>query len=405
MDSRAIFPKYEIKLDLGAGPVSPAGFTPIGNMNGTSIYPLPHKDGSVSVIRASHVLEHFAHGEIADVLKDWVRALEPGGELKIAVPDFAKIARGYLDGRAQPTEGYVMGGQVDDADYHKSLFDEEHLKKHLAAAGLVLLRSWKSELTDDCAALPISLNLAGTKPARSQPKVKAVMTTPRLGFNDMWNSAITALPRLGIDLTNVTGAFWDQSLTKVIERAIDDGDADYLLTLDYDSVFHAGHVSKLIQLAMVHPDIDAIAPIQASRHADQPLFGLSVGTRTVSSDSKSVDVDRAEFETDLVKVRQAHFGLTLIKVDAIRALPHPWFIGHPNADGRWTDGKLDPDIHFWRLWEREGRSLYLAPRVVIGHLELMVRWPDQEMKPVWQPAKDWSATNRAPDDVWTGEAA
>lgn len=394
------------KLDLGAGPRSPDGYLPMGNAHGSQVFPLPaFADNSVEAIRASHVLEHFPHGQVADVIKEWVRVLKPGGELKIAVPDFAGIAQGYLEGRAQPTEGYVMGGQVDGADFHKAIFDEAHLKKHLAGAGLVLLRRWRSELTDDCAALPVSLNWAGTKPAQGQPKVKAVMTTPRLGFNDMWNSAITALPRLNIDLTNVTGAFWDQSLTQVIERAIEDGGADYLLTLDYDSVFHAGHVSKLIQLAMVRPDADAIAPIQASRHAAQPLFGLSAETRTVCDDGKSVDVERAEFETDLVKVRQAHFGLTLIRIEALRRLPKPWFLGHPNAAGEWKDGKLDPDIHFWRLWEKEGRSLFLAPRVVIGHLELMVRWPDQEMRPVWQAAKDWSATNRAPDEVWTGEAA
>jgi hypothetical protein len=393
-----------VKLDLGAGAVSPDGFLPMGNAHGTTVFPLPaFADNSVDVVRASHVLEHFPHGQIADVIREWVRVLKPGGELRIAVPDFAKIAQGYLDGNAQPTEGYVMGGQVDGADYHKSLFDEAHLKKYFAGAGLVLLRPWKSDLSDDCAALPISLNLAGTKPARRQPRVKAVMTTPRLGFNDMWNSAIMALPRLGIDLTNVTGAFWDQSLTLVMDRALEDGDADYLLTLDYDSVFHAGHVSRLLQLAMVNPDADAIAPIQASRHADQPLFGLSSDQRVLCDNGRSVDVERAEFEVDLVRVRQAHFGLTLIKVSALRSLPKPWFLGTPNANGDWKDGKLDPDIHFWRVWEREGRSLFLAPRVVIGHLELMVRWPDQEMRPVWQAAKDWAHSNCAPDDVWTGE--
>ena len=30
-----------MKLDLGAGPVSPAGFTPLGYVNGTLIYPAP----------------------------------------------------------------------------------------------------------------------------------------------------------------------------------------------------------------------------------------------------------------------------------------------------------------------------------------------------------------------------
>jgi hypothetical protein len=393
-----------LKLDLGAGPISPAGFTPRGNINGTAIYPLSDiADGAASVVRASHVLEHFAHAEIATVLAEWVRVLAPGGILRIAVPDFRKVAEQYLSGKAIPTEGYVMGGQVDAADFHKAIFDEEHLKAALASAGMVLLRAWKSEIAD-CALLPISLNIEGTKPAQSQPKIKAVMTTPRLGFNDMWNSAITALPRLGIDFTNVTGAFWDQSLTLVMDRAIEDGEADYLLALDYDSVFTAGHVARLIELAMVHPEADAIAPIQASRHADQPLFGLSSETRTIRDDGKSVDVDRCEFEVDLVKVRQAHFGLTLIKVSALKALPKPWFVGTPNAEGEWKEGKLDPDIHFWRLWEREGRNLHLASRVVIGHLELMVRWPDQNMDPVWQSAKDWSAANKAPAGVWTGVA-
>ena len=44
-----------------------------------------------------------------------------------------------------------------------------------------------------------------------------------------------------------------------------------------------------------------------------------------------------------------------------------------------------------------------APRVVIGHLELMVRWPDRDMQPIWQAARDWEATRQAPAGVWTGE--
>lgn len=393
-----------LKLDLGAGPVSPPGFTPLGNVNGTAIYPLPHGDGTVDAIRASHVLEHFAHRQVAEVLKDWVRALKPGGQLFLAVPDFSKIAEAYLAGARLPTEAYVMGGQVDGADFHKSLFDVEHLKEAMAAAGLVLLRPWQSELPDDCAALPISLNLAGTKPRRAQPKIRAVMTTPRLGFNDMWNSAITALPRLGIDFTNVSGAFWDQCLTLALDRVMDEGEPDYLLTLDYDSVFHAGHVATLIQLAMVHPDADAIAPLQASRHADGPLFGLTDQTAKLAEHGTTVEVDRAEFCRDLIPMRQAHFGLTLLRTAALRALPRPWFLGVPNAAGEWSDGKIDPDIYFWRQWEAQGRSLFVAPRVVIGHLELMVRWPDENMSPVWQSAKDWEAGHRAPHNVWTGEA-
>ena len=62
-----------LKLDLGAGDISPAGYTPIGHGHGSEIFPLPYADESVDEIRASHVLEHFPHGRLAEVLADWVR--------------------------------------------------------------------------------------------------------------------------------------------------------------------------------------------------------------------------------------------------------------------------------------------------------------------------------------------
>jgi SAM-dependent methyltransferase len=168
-----------IKLDLGAGEQSPEGFIPLGNVNGSHIFPLPYADASVDCIRASHVLEHFPHAQIADVLKEWTRVLKPGGELRIAVPNFEWIAENYVAGQPINTQGYVMGGQVDEADYHKATFDKRSLTQHLAAAGLMLIREWKSEL-QDCAALPVSLNLCGTKPHQSSISVSAVMSVPRL---------------------------------------------------------------------------------------------------------------------------------------------------------------------------------------------------------------------------------
>src|SRR6185437_6608660 len=81
-----------VRLDLGAGQVSPYGFIPLGRDHGSEIFPLPYGDETVDEIRASHCLEHFPHGQVAAVLKDWVRALKKGGRLRIAVPDFKKIA-------------------------------------------------------------------------------------------------------------------------------------------------------------------------------------------------------------------------------------------------------------------------------------------------------------------------
>src|SRR5690242_6336695 len=110
----------EIKLDLGAEAVSPEGYIPRGHFHGTEIYPLPFEDGSIDVIRASHVLEHFPTNEVPKVVKHWASKLKPGGVLKIAVPDFEWIAKAYIDGMNVPIEGYTMGGQTDGDDFHKA---------------------------------------------------------------------------------------------------------------------------------------------------------------------------------------------------------------------------------------------------------------------------------------------
>src|SRR6185437_12896179 len=106
-----------LKLDLGAGKRWPQGFIPLGHDHGSEIYPLPYADESVDEIRASHVLEHFPKAQAPAVIADWVRALKKGGKLKIAVPDFAKIAEGYLAGRVGQHESYVVGGQTDQDDF------------------------------------------------------------------------------------------------------------------------------------------------------------------------------------------------------------------------------------------------------------------------------------------------
>lgn len=385
-----------IRLDLGAGPNSPEGFTPLGHAHGSEIYPLAVADGSVDVIRASHCLEHFPHGQIQAIVNEWARALKPGGELMIAVPDFEKIAKGYLAGEQAPIEAYTMGGQTDQDDFHKALFDRNQLRTYLANAGLVLLREWVSDI-QDCASLPVSLNWSGRKPHTVAPKVAAVMSTPRLGFNDMWMSALLSLPKLGISLVKVTGAFWDQCLTSAMDTVLEDPEVDFLLAIDYDSVFHAGHVQRLIETAAVYPEADALIPVQASRHNAGMLFGLDA-----PYGEGKIDIERTALEKDLFPVRHGHFGLTLIKAEKLRNLPRPWMFTTTDKDGKYGDGHTDPDIQFWRGWEKAGNSIFLAPRITIGHLELMVRWPDENMQPSYQAAKEWDETRQPPPGTWTG---
>jgi hypothetical protein len=391
----------QVLLDIGCGAGGPRpGHIAVDRHYGVEAYPLQFADECADGIVASHILEHFAHGQIGDVLAEWARVLKPGGTLKIAVPDFAKIAENYLSGVQQPTQGFVMGGQVDAADFHKALFDEASLKTALAKAGLMLIRRWESELADDCASLPISLNLAGTKPHATEIGVSAVMSVPRLGFMDTMFSAIEALPPLKVSLRRCTGAYWGQCLERAIEEVLRDDAPDAILTLDYDSVFTRTDAAMLMQLMCCYPEADAISAVQAGRGS---LGGRLFTIRSPDEPSQNLTGVAAEtFAGDLAKVTTAHFGLTLIRAEKLRALPKPWFHDIPAPDGSWNEGRTDADIAFWRRWEEAGNSLYIANRVPIGHLELGVLWPAEigtETTPVTQPVGEWRSKGK-PEGIW-----
>jgi hypothetical protein len=378
---------------VGAGDTEIPGFHGMDGKRGDSIYPLEAE--GLTEIRASHCLEHFPALEISKVVADWVRALEPGGTLKIAVPDFKLIAQQYALGAELPFQSFIMGGQVDERDYHKALFDESTLSSLLRDNGLVCIRRWRSEI-NDCAALPISLNLAGTKPMKPYPKISAVISVPRLGFNDFWSCAYAHLTSAGVMLRKSGGAYWERDLAVGIEQALDQDDPEYILTCDYDSIFTSQNVHDLIDLARRYPHADAIAPIQPARHHDRPIF------TAMDAEGKMIQrVERDELvHGEVMRIRTAHFGLTLFRADKLKALPKPWMQRKFDETGGYHgESAMDPDVQFWESWANAGNSLYVALRVPIGHADLVIRWPNQDFETLFQtPNEYWK--NGIPTNIW-----
>jgi SAM-dependent methyltransferase len=392
VDSNALsVPEPALRLNLGSGEVPLSGYINLDAKRGEKIFPLDYV-GSVDEIRASHVLEHFPHGGVLDVLKNWVGALKPGGILKLAVPDFYLITQHYHDGKPINIQGYVMGGQADKYDFHGTVFDEEMLREAMHAAGLRGVRRWSADARD-CSALPISLNLMGIRPLTVRPKVAAVMSVPRLGFMDNMRSLLI-LPAMSIPVSVPTGAFWGMCLTRAIEMSIEEHAPEWVLTLDYDSVFNHGHVDALLELAARSPQADAIAAVQMKRHDGTPMF------RHEDANGVPVErIERSEMNAELVPATLAHFGLTLLRVEKLQQLERPWFHSKPDAENRWGDGRVDDDIAFWQRWKKQGFSLFVAMRVPIGHVVESVMWPDINLEPIYQSPRDFWHTG-APEGVW-----
>lgn len=160
----------------------------------------------------------------------------------------------------------------------------------------------------------------------------------------------------------VTGVFWGQCLEREIEFAISEGFEKYALIIDYDSVFDDRDIVKLWEIMEQNPDITALCPVQVKRETNSHLH---------KNDEESKSMDR-----NVVNIESGHFGLTMIRLAHLKGVPRPLFKPLPDPDGSWGPLKTDEDIYFWNQLKKYGRRICLTPSVKIGHLQLMITWPD-----------------------------
>jgi len=150
-----------IKLHLGCGPKYIPGFIHIDVVAGDHIHhqcsvcALPYLDNSADLMYACHILEHFGRREVHEVLQEWYRVLKPGGILRLAVPDFSACAQIYYkDGLKDGLSGLIgliCGGQRNEYDFHKMIFDEPFLTGELFALGFREVRRWDWRHTEHSA--------------------------------------------------------------------------------------------------------------------------------------------------------------------------------------------------------------------------------------------------------------
>lgn len=147
----------ELKLHLGCGSKYIPGFIHVDALAAEHVDhvgPVNQlgfiKDRSVALIYASHVLEHFGRHEYEGVIEEWYRKLKPGGKLRLAVPNFEACLRWYASRGCsiQDVLGLIVGGQKDQYDHHKMIFDSDLLTRALIAAGFADVRHWDWRLTE-----------------------------------------------------------------------------------------------------------------------------------------------------------------------------------------------------------------------------------------------------------------
>jgi predicted SAM-dependent methyltransferase len=134
-------------------------------------------DESVSIIYASHVVEHFHYGldnKLINTLSEWYRVLQPGGKLLVSVPDLKMLCWLFLNPSFTVYDRHhimriIFGGQTNQYDVHYAGFDYEILGSYLQEAGFSEVEQVSEfNLFSDCSSLRIldtliSLNVVATK--------------------------------------------------------------------------------------------------------------------------------------------------------------------------------------------------------------------------------------------------
>ncbi len=283
-----------IKLNLGSGDKPLEAYVNLDAKFGDTVWPIWRKEGDetygegVDEIRASHVLEHFPHGQTLHVLKGWASKLKPGGVLKIAVPDFGKIVNAYSNGHSTDPliEGYLMGGQTDEYDYHKAIFNDLGLRQMMQAAGLVDIKPWTSEI-QDCASLPVSLNLMGTKPDAHGPTqtvtdqctIPLVPTPAPEDLAPIW----TAIKRRQ---KNVYSQFGEDGAVEAIFEAIGTANRVCLEVGAGDGIFFSNTrqwVEKGWRAILIEKDPVLFERLKANATGDWVLENIEIGTDAPNS--------------------------------------------------------------------------------------------------------------------------
>lgn len=105
---------------------------------------LPFSDNSFAGIFSEHVFEHFDLAQGESILRDCFRILQPGGCLRLVVPDGERIIRTYLENPAELVARRGTGSHfaIDAVNSyfrqryeHQYIYDWKLLENQLTSAG------------------------------------------------------------------------------------------------------------------------------------------------------------------------------------------------------------------------------------------------------------------------------
>lgn len=97
---------------------------------------LPFTAGSFDHVYCSHLIEHFSHREVRNVLVEWVRVLRKEGVIEIRCPDLRARAFLFFLNPSWQNVKNIYGGQDYVGNQHRCGFSFGLLKHFLESCGV-----------------------------------------------------------------------------------------------------------------------------------------------------------------------------------------------------------------------------------------------------------------------------
>lgn len=344
---------------------------------------------SLDLIRAPLTLDGLPAAQALPTLRRWEEVLSPGGTLVVYVTDFDAVCDDYKAGTGDPEATLTRGG------LSKSIYNREKIANLLNMAGFEIVGSPDGM---DLQANRTTLAVKAVKKQRKTPTVpmkdiQAIMSLPRVSWTETMGHVYTAMASLEIPFTKSTGVFWSQSLQRMMQAiSAKPQPPKYIMTIDFDSIFEVRDIVRLWQIMEDNPDLFALCPLQIGRDRDAVLL-----TALDANGVPMRECPAEHFHRETIDIGHGHFGLTLIRTEMLAKLSLPWFKGEPNAAGEWGEGRIDDDIYFWKKARREGLRVAACPKVRIGHLQLVISWPDDALRTRHQYVGKYYDDGRPPE--------
>ena len=143
-----------IKLHIGSGEINIQGWINIDARKSDHVHIVTNEikltefnNNSIQEIYLCHVLEHFSFVEVNELISLFYKKLKQGGVLRLSVPSLDSIIKIYkqnLDD-IEAIKYALMGGQDYEYNFHKSVYNLNHLKKILEKQKFIEVVEWTTK--------------------------------------------------------------------------------------------------------------------------------------------------------------------------------------------------------------------------------------------------------------------